>query len=1186
MAYLFGGVSLSSEIHKFSSSSSADDDASADLDLDALVDINNESSSSSEQKVNKRRHRSRSGPMNDMFRLDLSGGASPDSDLYWSKVEQQNATSPPARWQHTANFIESLNGIIVFGGFGLDSSSAECRLNDTWLFDVKSETWSKPQPSHLGRSIESCSPWTSFGKPSKTPPSPRGGHAAALVGGGSCLVVFGGYGGGGPHTRRDLNDVHVFHLPTCQWFSVDTAGSPPLARSGHALLSSVDSRSGRDNLFVLGGWSASQQFDDVHILENDGSTLTWSKVETASGPDSWGPRRWQFGAISVKAVPNWKIFVFGGNSGDLDATRPQGWRQNNLQVLECASPTSPPSSSQGDGRSTTTALSWLHPEVVGGSSPSPRSDTPIIFSKDLGKIFLFGGWSGRWHDDIFTCDVADIVGPPYNIFTVQAVDWTEATSPITGGVQLLISGRGFAASSGGATNAIVKFACPKGAIEVSGDVQGDSEIVCTSPDFLEYGADERVAVTLKIGGASRFTNNSLPFSFFSVTDASQTVAWGPGILNGIGSNTETSFIIQAKDESSKDRVCGMDKFKVVIRELLEEKAENESPQQHNYSQLKENNAIGIIAATKLKARAARIRRRLSETLVPHELEDCIDGTYVVKFIPPQNGYYRVDVDFQGTFQGRSGPIRGSPFTMHAISTDDDSANDLNGSVLHHEIETFIANLKQSSSTITKGLGKSVANDDLRSLLTVKEHLRSLAQSKEQIENGIAANRSALLYLKKHSLPFSSLNTLIKDLEVAVSSWEATKALVPETLDRISDVDQVWREKTRFKVEAYESEVQAKHSEFKKLPFFSYYRTNDDGTVGTKLGEQAAKLVMMDAETQLESEKRNLEENAHLCGIFELEGLVDSSRKHVNEMKHDLKAMSQLWDVADKLEMFIDATKEQVWSSVDLESVEERAKAHLKEVKGLDKCTRWCDAFQSLDQICKDFLATIPLIVLLGSKCMRPRHWQALKDATGAKDFVPPCENENTSMGDLLAIDLLAKSNDVEEICDQAAKEDKMETSLQQINDRWSSIDLIMTPYAKKDGELEEDVPLLGIGEEDFESLENDQLVIQGMMASRYLAQFEQEVNAWQKALFNINEVFLLVGDIQRTWSYLEPLFIHSDEVKRELPEDASRFITIDIDTRKVLHKAWVTKNVKQAFNEEGLMDKLEGIQDQYAIKYH
>jgi dynein heavy chain len=301
------------------------------------------------------------------------------------------------------------------------------------------------------------------------------------------------------------------------------------------------------------------------------------------------------------------------------------------------------------------------------------------------------------------------------------------------------------------------------------------------------------------------------------------------------------------------------------------------------------------------------------------------------------------------------------------------------------------------------------------------------------------------------------------------------------------------------------------------------------------------------------------------------------------MRADLKAMHSFWDVADKLEMFIDASKQLAWSNLDLESIEDGAKAQLKEVKGLHTCIRWSDAYKSLDKICKDFLATIPLLVLLGSNSMRPRHWQALKKATGAKEFVPPCDNENMSLGDLLTIDLLKFSNEVEEICDQAAKEEKMELSLNQMDDRWSSIDLTMTPYHKKDGDLDEEVPLVGISEEDFESLEGDQLIIQGFLSSRYLAQFEQEVNAWQKALFNVNELFLLVGDIQRTWSYLEPLFIHSEEVKRELPEDSTRFITIDIDTRKVLHRAYDIKNVKRAFNEDGLMNKLEGIQEQLDI---
>lgn len=46
---------------------------------------------------------------------------------------------------------------------------------------------------------------------------------------------------------------------------------------------------------------------------------------------------------------------------------------------------------------------------------------------------------------------------------------------------------------------------------------------------------------------------------------------------------------------------------------------------------------------------------------------------------------------------------------------------------------------------------------------------------------------------------------------------------------------------------------------------------------------------------------------------------------------------------------------------------------------------------------------------------------------------------------------------------------------------------------------------------------------------------------WQKRLANVADVFIILGEIQRTWSYLEPLFVGSDEVKRELPEDAKRF---------------------------------------------
>ena len=89
--------------------------------------------------------------------------------------------------------------------------------------------------------------------------------------------------------------------------------------------------------------------------------------------------------------------------------------------------------------------------------------------------------------------------------------------------------------------------------------------------------------------------------------------------------------------------------------------------------------------------------------------------------------------------------------------------------------------------------------------------------------------------------------------------------------------------------------------------------------------------------------------------------------------------------------------------------------------------------------------------------------------------------------------------------------------------------------------------------------ENDQLLIQGMVASTF-AQFESEVTGWVKSLSNINE-----GDIQRTWFYLEPLFMHSDEVKRELPVLVSSPLALILLRDSHSRKTETTKDLANAF---------------------
>ena len=1041
-------------------------------------------------------------PTNELFKLDLGT----ESEFFWTHIKNDGVPQPPARWNHSATKIDQ-DRIIIFGGFCMQDTQS--KLNDVWILDTKTDTWITCNESQTCEF--SCLPnmknWLEKSNMIESP-CPRGAHSASVIG--NLLLIFGGYGGFG-YTRRDFSDLIAFCLENWTWYEIKTNGSPPPSRSGH------QSAAVNNCLYIMGGWSTSQQFDDVHIL--DGNTLSWSQPMTACGPENWGIQRWNFAAVPIFAVPYWKIFIFGGNSGNLDSFRPQGYHCNDIQVLECIE-----SSAEKQEE-----LTWSKYNVK-GDVPSPRSDTSMIYVTDLGKLICFGGWSNRWHDELYTCDVQDVVGPPYNIFLITSTKWTRSIGPVTGESEMMINGKGFLSCGGGV--ATIRFACQDGYEEVTGNIIDDEKILFETPNFVKYGPG-KVQTRLKIGPKS-FATNSLDFNYFSVTDNTQSVAFGPGLIDGNKTNNPCSFIIQAKDHGGDNRSCGMDEFKVAI---------------------------------------SKVRQGNDKTDIEFKLNDNDDGTYTVEYTLPESGEYLVEIIFLGTFCGPKGHIRGSPFCIKSVETTDASNNKLDGPLLQKYIESCIDSLKTFSNNTIKGIGKVVSNDDMKGLVAIKEHLRNIKNQTVALENTIVANRAALTYLKRKSIKIPKLDQMLKNLDHSSRLWSEVKEKAPLVWNQISEADQIWVEKTKFKIEAYEKELQDKVKQFRKRKFWQYYNEN-----GARIEEQETMKSISDTNDNLESEIKILRENSYICDIFDLQDDIKTSENIMNEMKIDLEEMKKLWKISKNLDQFIISMESLKWSGLDIEYLEDRGKEQLKAVKSSHKCVRWSEAFKETDKKCKDFISTIPLVSLLRSDAMRPRHWDLIKNATGKSDFVPPNDNESMTLGNILGLDLHKTVNEVEEICDQASKEEKMETTLAQIESRWLSILFTMTPYIQP--WLEDEIPLLGIGEEDFEALENDQLVVQGMLASRFVAQFEKEVNSWHKSLFNINETLVIISDIQRTWSYLEPLFIHSDEVKRELPEDATRFATIDCSIKLILKKAWNTKIVNSAFNEVGLYERLDKIQEQ------
>jgi len=66
-----------------------------------------------------------------------------------------------------------------------------------------------------------------------------------------------------------------------------------------------------------------------------------------------------------------------------------------------------------------------------------------------------------------------------------------------------------------------------------------------------------------------------------------------------------------------------------------------------------------------------------------------------------------------------------------------------------------------------------------------------------------------------------------------------------------------------------------------------------------------------------------------------------------------------------------------------------------------------------------------------------------------------------------------------------------------------------------------------------------------------------------------------LAEVQKTWSFLENLFIHSEEVKKELPEQSEKFVHIDKVVKEIMANDTETLNILKFCVQEDIADKLE-----------
>lgn len=117
-----------------------------------------------------------------------------------------------------------------------------------------------------------------------------------------------------------------------------------------------------------------------------------------------------------------------------------------------------------------------------------------------------------------------------------------------------------------------------------------------------------------------------------------------------------------------------------------------------------------------------------------------------------------------------------------------------------------------------------------------------------------------------------------------------------------------------------------------------------------------------------------------------------------------------------------------------------------------------------------------------------------------------------------------------------------------VQSKWTEVEFELIKHK------DTDIFTLKLIDENFETLEEHQLLVNNMLLSKYVGYFEKTIEAWKQDLGAIYDVVQTLIEVQKSWSFLENLFIGSQEVQRELPKESEQFKDIHRDMLAILTK--------------------------------
>uniref|UniRef100_A0A7N6BNC5 AAA+ ATPase domain-containing protein n=1 Tax=Anabas testudineus TaxID=64144 RepID=A0A7N6BNC5_ANATE len=493
-----------------------------------------------------------------------------------------------------------------------------------------------------------------------------------------------------------------------------------------------------------------------------------------------------------------------------------------------------------------------------------------------------------------------------------------------------------------------------------------------------------------------------------------------------------------------------------------------------------------------------------------------------------NGWFRVDIKF---------------FKVGLLNTIKRWSWLFKEHLLTH-VTTSLDELQKFVQATVDGLGQCVAKGDQQRLVEVMSHLLAVRERQAATDSMFEPLQDTVILLEQYGVTIPDYVYL--QMEELPEKWNGAKKLSLKVRHEVAPMQNAEVMVLRKQCTAFEVKQRTFRELFRDTAPFYHSAVNP--------------YISLD-----KVEVAELQESTNLFDV------TIPDYKDIKLCRREITVLKELWDMV--VFSSVESWAMTKWRQINVDQMDVELRRFAKDIRNLDKEARVWDVYSGLDLYVKNLLTSLQAVNQLQNLAVRERHWVQLIRITQMNFIV----TGNTTLKDLLALQLHLFEDEVRNIVDKAVKEMALEKLVTEISHTWASMELSYEHH------YQTTVPLLKCDEELIETLEDHQIQLQAIFQSKHVDYFRFQVVELQKQLTVADSVLMVWMEVQRTWAYLESIFKGCDDICQQLPADAHKFQVIDAEFQELMLDSTQTRNVIEATNKPHLFDKLEDLQKRLGL---